>query len=155
MPTIDPEEVLAFWFGDLDVDGRADAVHTKRWFTKDEVFDRLLREQFGATYQAVSGGECESWLDSARGRLAYIIVLDQFSRNMFRGSGKMFATDARAREVVRDGIRKGVDKELAFAERGFFYMPLMHGESIEDQDDCVAALTRFQRGGRQTKKECR
>lgn len=141
---MDPEDVLSFWFGELDADGRSDEAHTKRWFTKDEAFDRLLREKFGATHEAVSRGTCESWLDSARGRLAYVIVLDQFSRNMFRGSGESFAMDSRAREVVREGVRLGTDKQLAFEERGFFYMPLVHSESIDDQDECVAAFSGFQ-----------
>ena len=137
--SFDPEEVLALWFGDLDADGRSDEAHAKRWYTKDQGFDQLLRERFGATYDAVSSDRCESWLESPRGRLAYVIVLDQFSRNMFRGTAKMFEQDARAREVVREGIRRGVDKQLAFSERGFFYMPLMHSESIEDQDQCQTA----------------
>jgi len=131
------EEVLAFWFGELDAKGRADQAHAIRWWKKDEAFDREIRERFGALHEAILRGEHEDWLASPRGRLAYVIVLDQFSRNMFRGTPRMFAADARALEVAEEGIARGDDRALAFAERQFLYMPLEHAEDLAAQERCV------------------
>src|SRR5262245_58613413 len=105
----DFEQVLNFWFGDLDELGRASAAHTERWWRKDSSFDDAVRERFGALHDAVARGDHDGWLESPRGRLALIIVLDQFSRNMFRGTGRMFACDAKALEASLQGIERGVD----------------------------------------------
>ena len=129
--------MLRFWFGVLDQEGRAGAEQKARWWRKDAAFDELIRDRFGALHEAVSAGERDGWLASPRGRLAFVIVLDQLSRNMFRGSGRMHAGDARALEVAREGVELGVDRQLAHDERGLFYMPFMHSESLADQDRCV------------------
>jgi uncharacterized protein (DUF924 family) len=135
------EAVLRFWFGELGPDGKADEEHSARWWRKDAAFDQLVRDRFGALHEAVSAGERDEWLSTPRGRLAFIIVLDQFSRNMFRGSAMTHAGDARAAEVARQGIERGVDRGLAHDERTFFYMPLMHSEELADQDRSVALFT--------------
>lgn len=132
------DEILALWFGALDARGRADDAHASRWWTKDEAFDAELRERFGALHEAIVRGEREAWLETPRGRLAYVIVLDQLSRNMFRGTARMFAADARALEVAVEGIGRGEDRQLALAERAFLYMPLEHSEALADQERCVA-----------------
>jgi uncharacterized protein (DUF924 family) len=137
----DFESVLSFWFGELDSEGRVDKEHTARWWKKDSAFDRTIVDEFGALHAEVARGVHDAWLESPRGRLAYIIVLDQFSRNMFRGTGKSFAFDPRAVEVVLEGLERGVDRELSDAERGFFYMPLMHSENLAHQDRCVEAFS--------------
>ena len=129
--------VLELWFGELDERGIADAEHVARWWKKDESFDELLRSRFGTLHEAVVGGECDGWLESPRGRLAHVIVLDQFSRNMFRGTAETFAHDARALEVARGGVQCGVDHALAHDERGFLYMPFMHSEEVAAQERCV------------------
>jgi uncharacterized protein (DUF924 family) len=131
------EDVLAFWLGPLDAEGRADQDHAARWYRKDPEFDEEIRRRFSATYEAVAGGGREEWLKSPRGRLAYIVVLDQFSRNLFRGSEKAFAHDERARAAALEGVAQKVDRQLALDERGFFYMPLMHAEDRATQDRCV------------------
>jgi uncharacterized protein (DUF924 family) len=136
--TDDPEQVLSFWFGSLDECGRADDAHIARWWRKDPAFDAEIAERFGDLHAAALRGEREGWLATPRGRLALIIVLDQFSRNMFRGSARAFEGDPRALEVARAGIERGDDRTLAADERMFFYMPFMHSESIEAQDRCVA-----------------
>jgi uncharacterized protein (DUF924 family) len=137
------DEVLGFWFGELSTDGRADQAHAQRWWTHDAAFDGVVRERFGALYDAVAAGERERWLESARGALAYVIVLDQFSRNMFRDSPQAFAQDARARSAALSAIDRGFDRQLALDERGFLYMPLMHSEELAQQDRCVALFTAF------------
>ncbi len=137
------DALLSFWFGTLDAHGRADAAHRERWFRKDPGFDRELRERFGALHAEVSAGAHESWLATPRGRLAYVIALDQLPRNLFRDSARAFATDARALEVALEGLALGVDRALAHDERSFLYMPLMHSEDLAVQERCVALFADF------------
>ena len=82
--------ILQFWFGDVDALGRSDVMHSRRWFMKDDAFDREIADRFGQTFADVRAGMREAWLDDPRGRVAYVIVLDQFPRNMFRGTARMF-----------------------------------------------------------------
>ncbi len=131
------ENVLEFWFGELDGHGRASGEMSRRWFSKDDEFDDEIRRRFGALYGELASGDREAWLASPRGRLAYIIVLDQFSRNLFRGLPEAFAHDGRARDVATEGIERGEDLGHAAAERMFLYMPLMHSEDLADQKRCV------------------
>jgi uncharacterized protein (DUF924 family) len=140
-PAGDERDVLDLWFGELDADGRADKEHSQRWWRKDPDFDQLIRDRFGALHAAVSAGQRDHWLESADGRLAFVIVLDQFSRNMFRGQAQTFAGDSRALEAAREGVERGADRALAHDQRMFFYMPFMHSESPADQDRCVALFT--------------
>ncbi|MCA9542153.1 MAG: DUF924 family protein, partial [Myxococcales bacterium] len=135
--TADVDRVLSFWFGALDADGLADADHTKRWFTKSPEFDETLRTTFGTEHTAVAEGHRSEWLNTPRGRLAWIIVLDQFSRNLSRDSAAMYAHDEAAVHAVLDGLDRGHDRALCTDERVFFYMPLMHSESLTHQDRCV------------------
>lgn len=131
-------EVLDFWFGPLDAAGEATAEKRARWWKKSDAFDEEIRRRFGAIHASVHAGEREAWCETARGRLAYVIVLDQFSRNMFRGTPASFASDARALAAAKEGVLRGHDRELAGAERPFLYMPYMHAEDLAAQDECVA-----------------
>jgi uncharacterized protein (DUF924 family) len=131
------EEILDFWFGDLDELGCSSPEHRKRWWTKSDAFDQVIRSQFLSDYEAIVAGDREAWRSTARGALAFIIVLDQFSRNMFRGTPKMFAADELARDVCCEGIDAGFDTELSFDERVFFYLPLEHSEEITDHRQCI------------------
>jgi uncharacterized protein (DUF924 family) len=135
------QSVLTLWFGDLDAHGMADPEHRRLWFTKDGAFDALLCERFLSEHEAMVAGQREAWLATPGGRLAYVIVLDQFSRNMFRGSGRMFAADDLARRAALEGIDRGDDRVLSLDERTFLYMPLMHSERLEDQDRCITLFT--------------
>lgn len=137
------EKVISFWFGELDEEGRAKPSVSKRWFQKSETFDAEIGENFEGVYEAIAAGEHQDWLEAPRGRLAYVIVLDQFSRNMFRGTPKMYAQDARGLKVAKEGVYRGDDKKLAFSERPFLYMPLMHSEELEDQQVCVELFEAF------------
>ena len=135
------EKVLNFWFGELNEKGRADELHVRRWFAKDPNFDEEIRREFGELYEAVVCGERDDWLESERGLLAIVVVIDQFSRNLFRDSAAMYAHDARALEVALMGIQRGDDRTLQHAERSFLYMPLMHSEDPATQRRCVALFT--------------
>src|SRR5690242_10502981 len=105
----DSERVLAFWFGELDALGRSTTEQVQRWYRRDDEFDARIREQFLEDLHAIVGGEREEWLATPRGRLAYVIVLDQFSRNLFRKSPQAFASDPQARRAAEDGLARGDD----------------------------------------------
>ena len=114
------EKVLAFWFEELT---------PKSWWEKSVELDQQIRERFGDTHAAATRGELHSWRVTAPGRLAEIIVLDQFSRNMFRDTPQAFAYDPIALVLAQEAVGGGHDKELAEDHRMFLYMPFMHSES--------------------------
>jgi uncharacterized protein (DUF924 family) len=121
-------DVLAFWR----------EAGPAKWFKKDAAFDAQFRERFLAGHEAAVRGELQDWLGSADGALALLILLDQFPRNAFRGSERMFASDAQALEVARRALAAGFDQQVDQALRNFFYLPLMHSESLPDQQRAVA-----------------
>jgi uncharacterized protein (DUF924 family) len=127
------EEILKFWFNEID---------RSLWFKKDADFDRLLAERFGALNAQASLGELSAWRDTPHGRLAEIIVLDQFSRNLFRDSAKAFAQDGMALVLAQEAVRAGADAELSAQERVFLYMPYMHSESLAIHETAVQLFTR-------------
>lgn len=114
------EKVLTFWFQTLT---------PSDWFTKSDELDRRITEQFETLYYQIVAGETSHWRDSPLGRLAEIIVLDQFTRNMFRGTPKSFRADGQALMLAQEAVRVGDDQKLDPVERGFLYMPYMHSES--------------------------
>ena len=120
-----PDDVLTFWFAP----GQSD-----RWYAKDEAFDAEIRQRFLPTHEAACSGHVDAWREGPDSLLALIIVLDQFPRNMFRGSARAFAFDAQAARFTREGIERGFDGVLSEAQLEFFYMPLMHSESLSDHD---------------------
>jgi uncharacterized protein (DUF924 family) len=120
------DELLTSWFAD-----------PTRAFRHDVGFDDELRTRFGALHAETLAGQHEDWRATIRGTLAYVIVLDQLSRNLHRGTERMFEGDARARIAAIASIDRGDDFNLSEVERGFLYMPLMHSESLADQDRSV------------------
>lgn len=131
------EDVLGFWFGRLDVDGQAASAKRKLWWKKDSAFDHEIKDRFLATYEAIVAGERRDWEEHARSCLALVVVLDQFSRNMFRGTAQMYAADGQCVRVVQSGLERGFDQMLRTDERIFFYMPLMHAEDLAHQERCI------------------
>ena len=119
------DEILQFWFEDID--------HS-RWFKKDPDFDRELTQRFGDLLTRAKNGQLGDWCDTARGRLALIIVLDQFSRNIYRGTPGAFEADPKALQLTIDGIRFGADNDLSLEQRSFFYLPLRHAEDLAMQE---------------------
>ena len=110
----------------------------KKWFRKDAAFDSEFRERFLAAHEAAARGELDAWPPTADGTLALLILLDQFPRNAFRGSERMFATDAKALQLAQRAIAAGVDQTADAQLRNFFYLPLMHSEALADQQQAVA-----------------
>ncbi|QOZ65808.1 DUF924 family protein [Bradyrhizobium arachidis] len=123
-----PAGILAFW----REAGR------ERWYEHSDAFDAEVRRRFLPLWQKALAGELASWEDSDDGALALVIVLDQFPRNMFRGTREAFASDALAREVARRAIAGGVDKRVDPILLEFLYLPFMHSEHLPDQLHCVA-----------------
>lgn len=124
----DPESLLRFWFGEAGPD---------RWFDSDTAFDTRIRERYGALHGAAVRGELAAWRDTPRGRLAEVIVLDQFSRNMFRGTAAAFASDPQALALAQEAVRSQADRELPPPQRAFLYMPYMHSESARVHQDAL------------------
>jgi len=137
-PTLDPETVLEFWFGDKLDDPAEVKQRFKRWFTVDPDFDSEIRDRFGSAVAAAARGELHRLTVSPRGALAVILLLDQFPRNIFRGQPDAFAFDDRALACCRDGITRGLDASLSTVERSFFYLPLEHAEDLTVQRISVA-----------------
>ena len=123
-------EALLFWFGPAAERGKAH----KRWFVKDEAFDREVRERFLPLYEDAAAGKLAHLKQRAEGCLALIVVLDQFPRNMFRGTARAFATDPLALEAARHALAQGFDRALLPVERLFVYLPFEHSETLADQD---------------------
>jgi uncharacterized protein (DUF924 family) len=132
-------DVLIFWFGVLPHESRA------VWFRKDPDFDAAIRERFGDAVAAALGGAFSDWSASARGALARVILLDQFTRNIFRDTPRAFAGDTLALAIASAVVDAGGDRALDRYERQFLYMPFEHSESTVAQDRSVelfAALAR-------------
>jgi uncharacterized protein (DUF924 family) len=121
---VTPDEVLDFWF----------SVDPKKWYLKDEAFDASIRERFLATYEAAAAGKLSDWEAAPETALALVIALDQFPRNMFRGSPRTFAADPLALTTAKRAIAQGYDKQLELAKRNFFYLPFQHSEDLADQE---------------------
>jgi uncharacterized protein (DUF924 family) len=138
----DVDQVLEFWFGEM-VDGFSSAATRRRWFAADPAFDRQITERFGNLLDDAARGRLTHWLTGARGLLAFIVVTDQFSRQIHRGTAAAFATDPLARSAARDGIDRGRDRMLSIDERSIFYLPFEHSESADDQRLSVALFTQL------------
>jgi uncharacterized protein (DUF924 family) len=140
--------VREFWFGRLPLSAEALDERMAYWFGEGHLAltaqrDEEIRARFGELFERAAAGELESWADGPRRRLSLIIVLDQFPRNMFRGSARAFAFDEKALSLALSGMQSGADAALDAVERIFFYLPLQHAESLEVQDESVAAYRRL------------
>lgn len=122
------EDVLKFWFEDTPAEKR---------FAKDPALDAVIKQRFGDAIEAAMRGELSAWRETAEGRLAEIVLLDQFTRNVFRDSGKSFAGDALALKLAKEAIRVGAAKALPPERKAFLYMPFMHSENIDDQETAM------------------
>ena len=135
----DASTVLEFWFG-----APGSAVHGKarrEWFAKDPAFDEEIRRRFLALHASAALGECDRWAATPRELLALVIVLDQFSRNLYRDDPRAFTQDERALSAAKILVDKGWDAQLAPIERQFAYLPFEHAEDLAEQDRCVALMT--------------
>ena len=126
-PDVSPGEIVNFW-RDAGPD---------RWFKKNEKFDHEIRSRFLAAHEAAAAGRLSDWKETHEGALALLILLDQFPRNMFRGSARAFTTDKQARDVADHALARGFEAKVDEKLRGFFYVPFMHSEELADQERCI------------------
>jgi uncharacterized protein (DUF924 family) len=129
------QRVLDFWFG---ASGEPHAGKRRpEWFRKSEAFDAAIRERFLSVYEEAAAGRLAHWGAAARGLLALIVVLDQFPRNMFRGSPRAYATDRQALFAAERMVARGSDRDLAPLERQFAYLPFEHAENLASQEQSM------------------
>lgn len=140
----EPRKIIDYWIGDARNDAQIAAQRQRVWFGRSEKVDAYLTEHFVHVIAGLASGGADDWArQGATGRLAAIIVLDQFSRNVFRDTARAFENDFRALMLCKSGLRKGEDLRLSEIERLFFYMPLEHSESITDQQRSVDRFERL------------
>lgn len=131
------EIILEFWFGSNPVDGGVAREKSAQWWSKSPETDGEIRERFESFVRSAAAGELSDWQSTPHGRLALILLTDQFPRNIYRESPEAFAQDSRALAWSLDGIAQGLDLKLRPIERVFFYLPLEHAESLEIQEQSV------------------
>ena len=129
--------VLKFWYDQDAPDLAADGDYRMAWFKKDDAFDETIRNQFVTDVTAAANGKLDGIRETAAGVLALCILLDQFPRNLHRGSPQAFATDPIALETAKDAIDRGLDNELGKMRRMFLYLPFEHSENLDDQNTSV------------------
>lgn len=133
MKSLHAADILTFWFDETD---------TRLWFKKDTDFDGLIRQRFLDVHGAAAAGELYSWRETAAGRLAEIIILDQFSRNIFRDDAKAFASDTLALVLAQEAVYNGVLNDLELRQQAFLIMPYMHSESAFIHEEAVKLFSR-------------
>ncbi|WP_289041603.1 DUF924 family protein [uncultured Aliiroseovarius sp.] len=126
-----PDEIISFWI---------DEVGPKGWYESSAKLDNTIRARFMADWEAARDGARDDWQDDPKGALAFLILTDQFPRNMFRGDARSFATDPAARACADRAIAQGLDMQIGLPDRQFFYLPFMHSEAMEDQERCIELM---------------
>jgi len=141
------DDILTFWL---------DEVGSKGWYAVDDALDAKIREKFYQTWKDALDGAYGLWLTYPSGTLAYLILMDQIPRNMFRGFGDAFASDGLALAAAKIAIDRGWDQRIDEPARQFFYLPLMHSENLSDQERCVRLmLSRMPEGGEENLRHAR
>ena len=126
-----PDKILGFWLNETD---------SKQWYNSSKRLDSVILREFYPTWVSIMDGKFGMWLTYPSGSLAYILVLDQFSRNMFRGSSRAFSSDYVALAAAKQAIKHKFDLAIDEPGRQFFYLPLMHSESLQDQERCIRLM---------------
>ncbi len=129
--SVNPQEVLTFWL---------DECGPEQWYAQDDTLDRQIHARFHPAWEQAAAGRYALWLTYPSGALAYLILTDQFPRNMFRGAPESFQLDSVALAVAKSAIAKGWDLRIDPPARQFFYLPLMHSENLCDQSRCVRLI---------------
>ncbi len=128
------DDVLHFWFSELD---------PAQWWQADDALDQLIRDRFLSCWKRAAEGQLDHWQEEAPSCLALIIVLDQFSRNLHRGTPKAFSQDGKALKIAETALEKGFDQQVEPQKRMFFYMPFEHAEDMAMQEKSVALFERL------------
>ncbi len=144
--TASPAQVLDYWFGDALERGWPSQSRSALWFGGGKAQDADITARFGACVEQALADGLAHWEDTALERLALVVVLDQFTRNVFRGQARAFAGDTRAQALVSDALHRGWQAELPLACTVFLLMPLMHAEDLALQDECVRRFQQLHDG---------
>ncbi|MEM6811469.1 MAG: DUF924 family protein [Pseudomonadota bacterium] len=129
------KEILSFWF---------EETKPEQWFKSTPEFDQNIQERFGDLYQKAIDGQLENWKEMPEGALAYVILLDQFSRNIYRGKPEAFATDHQSLKAAKEAVEKGFDQRLSSVQKWFLYLPYEHSEDMDDQRESVELFKTIQ-----------
>ena len=137
-----PSEIIEFWFEGVEDPDTFDKTKNpfRKWFAKNELFDEEIRDRFEEDLVRAAGGEMDSWAESPGGRLALILMFDQFSRNMYRGTSQAFATDPLALDLSERSVKDGFDRQLSLLKRTFIYLPFSHSENLKHQNEHLRLL---------------
>jgi len=146
-----PADVLEFWFGELSGPSDFKPEKAKLWWGGGDAIDTEIRQRFGALVASANAGELDAWLDAPESALALVILLDQFSRNLGRGTPEAFSSDTAALAACEKAIERGFDQKLRPIERGFLYMPMMHAE---DRSVAERSVTTYQQLSRFIEEHC-
>ncbi|GAB3477117.1 DUF924 family protein [Marinomonas epiphytica] len=138
--TIAIERILEFWFGPMQ-NGWPCTNKNSIWWGGGEVLDRSIQQEFGSLLQQAANDELAAWKEEPKGRMALIILLDQFSRNIYRNQSQAFAADSLAQKYCLEGIEIGYDQTLQTAEKLFFYLPLVHSETLPNHEKAVTLFS--------------
>ena len=138
MSMVDCNDILNFWFATTDL--TADLELNETWFRSSDAFDAEIRDKFEATWQAAADGDLDHWMEAPESCVALMVLMDQFPRNMFRGQGRAYATDERARIAARRVLDKGWDQDFGKRFRSFCYLPFEHSEIAADQEQAFTLM---------------
>lgn len=130
-------EIIDFWFGDGDPDDPQN-LRMQLWFQGAPGLDEKIKTRFGALIEQAGLGALDSWKETARGRIAWTILLDQFTRNAYRGTPRMYVFDLLAMQSAREAVHSGQDKKLPWIQRAFLYLPYQHSEETHAQHESIA-----------------
>lgn len=129
------DEILVFWFGPAGPQGPVPRAHMARWWEKDPAFDEEIRLRFSDVMELAAWGDLDAWRETPEGVLALLLLLDQFPRNVHRGTPGAFAQDAKALQIAREAVAQGVDRQLPPLGRVFVYLPFEHAEDLAAQEE--------------------
>ena len=147
MNNADIQRVLDFWFCDSELNSPQLDSRMDRWFGAHDELDEQIRQDFGELVERATAGQLDDWKETPHGRLALIILLDQFRRNVYRGKADAFTHDKTALRIAIEGTMAGDHKQLDSVERMFFFMPLQHAESLKIQEKSVGIFNALARAG--------
>jgi uncharacterized protein (DUF924 family) len=133
-------EILDFWFGELDHHGLCEQSKSKLWFQSNAAGDQHILESFGSLVTAALQGELDHWAKDGRGLVALVVLLDQFTRNIYRGTPAAFAGDRASRSLAQAAVERGSDRQLPAIYRVFLYIPFEHAEDMESQQTGIDAM---------------
>jgi len=140
---IEAQEILEFWFGQLESPTDFPKHKSSMWFGNGADYDEEITQKFSSLHQQACDNQLSQWQLNPSSLLALIILLDQFSRHIYRNTARSFVQDEQAISLVREGIDEGLDQSLFFVQRKFFYMPLMHAEDFQTQELSVSMFTQL------------